>query len=242
MKRAVVVTGDSGALGSAICRAISGSLDVDVIGMSRRTSAVTQALQVDLEGRYKHVTCDLAQLGALEETFRREVYDDHIVVGLVNNSAFAYDDLATNLQVDPLHEMFTVNVYAPMLLSKLVIRNMLLNETSGSLVHISSISVHTGYKGLSMYAATKGALEAYSLNLAREWGSRGVRSNCVAAGFMDTPMTSALTEEQKERILKRNSMRSMLDVEEVADAVAFLLSEKSSGLTGATLRVDHGTI
>ncbi len=242
MKYAVVVTGDSGSLGSAICRAISTIMGVHVIGMSRRSNDVTKKLYQELGGRYEHLTCDLSDLDAVEETFRRDIYEDYAVVGLVNNSAFAYDDLATNMQIDPLQHMFTVNVYAPMVLSKLAIRNMLLNETEGALVHISSISVHTGYKGLSMYAATKGALEAYSLNVAREWGSRGIRSNCVAAGFMDTPMTSTLTEEQKERVLRRNSMKRMLDVQEVAEAVAFLVSQKSSGLTGQTLRVDHGTI
>ena len=242
MKRAIVVTGDSGSLGSAICRSVAATNDVVVIGISRRTNDVTKQLRDEIGDRYMHIGIDLGVVEKLESSFKEEVYSKYEIIGLVNNSAAAYDDLATNLSLEPLCNMFSVNVYAPMILSKLAIRNMLLNENCGSLVHISSVSVHTGYKGLAMYAGTKGALEAYSLNLAREWGPRGIRSNCVAAGFMDTKMTSVLDESQKERILKRNSMKTLLQPEEVAKTVRFLIADESSSLTGTVLRADKGTV
>ncbi len=242
MKRAIVVTGDSGSLGSAICEAISVDPECVVIGISRRENDNVERLKSQLNDRFVHLSIDLGDLDRLESDFKERVYSQYQIVGLVNNSASAYDDIATNLQLDPLRQMFSVNVYAPMVLSKMVIRNMLLNETEGSLVHISSVSVHTGYKGLSMYAATKGALEAYSLNVAREWGPRGIRSNCVAAGFMDTQMTSTLDDSQKERILKRNSMKTLLDPNEVAQTVRFLLSPESSAMTGTVIRADKGTV
>ena len=94
--------------------------------------------------------------------------------------------------------MYKVNVFSPMMLTKYMLRDMLLNKTKGSIVHISSVSAHTGYKGLAMYASTKGALEAFSKNTAREWGSLGIRSNVVCPGFMDTDMSSSLTKEQKK--------------------------------------------
>ena len=78
-----------------------------------------------------------------------------------------------------LEDMYKVNVFTPMMMSKYVIRNFLLHSVKGSIVHISSISAHTGYKGLAMYASTKGAIEAFSKNTAREWGERGIRSNTV---------------------------------------------------------------
>ncbi|THC82881.1 SDR family oxidoreductase, partial [Bacteroides fragilis] len=92
----------------------------------------------------------------------------------------------------------------------------------GSIIHISSISVHTGYKGLSMYASSKGALEAFSKDTAREWGQLGIRSNVVVPGFMETAMSSSLTEEQKDRIYKRTSLKQATDVRSVAETVAFL--------------------
>ena len=100
-------------------------------------------------------------------------------------------------------EMYKVNVFSPMMLTKYIIRDMILNKTYGSIVHISSISVHTGYKGLAMYASTKGSLEAFSKNTSREWGRMGIRSNIVCPGFMDTNMSSSLNDEQRNKIFKK---------------------------------------
>jgi 3-oxoacyl-[acyl-carrier protein] reductase len=119
---------------------------------------------------------------------------------------------------------------------------MLLHHTRGSIVHLSSISVHTGYKGLAMYASTKGALEAFSKNTAREWGELGIRSNCLVAGFMETEMSSTLDEEQKNRIYKRTSLKKAVDVQSVAETIAFLLSKNANSITGQNIHVDSGTI
>jgi 3-oxoacyl-[acyl-carrier protein] reductase len=160
----------------------------------------------------------------------------------VNNAAIAYDDIITNANYETLSNMFQVNVFTPMLITKYVIRNMLLHNNIGSIVHLSSISVHTGYKGLSMYAASKGALEAFSKNTAREWGSRKIRSNCIVAGFMDTDMSSGLTEDQKKRIYQRTSLKEGTSIDSVAETVLFLLSDKSKSITGQNIFVDNGTI
>jgi len=138
--------------------------------------------------------------------------------------------------------MYRTNVYSPMMLSKYVIRNMLFNRIKGSLVHISSISAHTGYKGLAMYASSKAALEAFSKNTAREWGEIGIRSNVVVPGFMETEMSASLSTEQKDRIYKRTSLKSATSIESVARTVAFLLSDAASSLTGQNIFVDNGTI
>ena len=93
-----------------------------------------------------------------------------------------------------------------------------------------------------MYASTKGALEAFSKNTAREWGRLGIRSNVVCPGFMSTNMSSSLSEEQRAKIFTRNSMQSELTIEEVSTTVQFLLSPDSSGITGQVIHVDNGTI
>ena len=120
--------------------------------------------------------------------------------------------------------------------------NMVFNKTKGSIVHISSISAHTGYKGLAMYASSKGALEAFSKNVAREWGALGIRSNIICPGFMDTDMSATLSDEQKVRIFNRNSLKKPVEVESVSNAVLFLLSDSSEGITGQITHVDNGTI
>ena len=162
--------------------------------------------------------------------------------GFLNNAAYAYDDIITNLNTNSLNTMFTVNVISPMILTKLILRNFLLYGTKGSIVHISSISAHTGYKGLAMYASTKGAIEAFSKNCAREWGKLGIRSNCIVAGFMETEMSSKLTEDQKERIYKRTSTKEAVSIESVASTAMYLFSQESKSITGQNIFVDNGTI
>lgn len=162
--------------------------------------------------------------------------------GLVNNAADAYDDIVTNLQLDQLELMYRVNVFSPMMLTKYVIRDMLVNGTKGSIVHISSVSAHTGYKGLAMYASSKGALESFSKGVAREWGERGIRSNVVAPGFMETGISAKLSDEQRVKIYNRTSLKKTTDVDSVADTVRFLLSNESKSITGSIIFVDNGTI
>ena len=174
--------------------------------------------------------------------YKEFISNDIQLHGYVNNAAVAYDDIVTNLNVDRLKSMYAVNVFTPMMLTKYALRNMLLHHTSGCIIHISSISVHTGYKGLAMYASSKGALEAFSKDVAREWGELGIRSNVVVPGFMETAMSSSLTQEQKERIYKRTSLKKATNIESVAQTVAFLLSEKASSITGQNIHVDNGTI
>jgi 3-oxoacyl-[acyl-carrier protein] reductase len=93
-----------------------------------------------------------------------------------------------------------------------------------------------------MYAATKGALEAFSKNTAREWGEIGVRSNCVVAGFMETEMSNSLSDEQKQRIYNRTSLKKETNKNSVVDTIKFLISENADSITGQNLFVDCGTI
>ena len=138
--------------------------------------------------------------------------------------------------------MFNVNVFSAMALTRYIIRKGLLKKKQVSIVHISSVSVHTAYKGLSMYASSKGAIEAFSKGVAREWGEMGVRSNCVVPGFMETGMSESLSSSQKDRIYKRTSLKKATSLESVADTVAFLLSDKAKSITGQSIMVDNGTI
>jgi 3-oxoacyl-[acyl-carrier protein] reductase len=214
-----------------------------VYGISRSKTEELNALLLQYPDKLKWLQYDLGDV----EKIRQIIFKDWIgldtpIHGLVNNAAMAYDDIVTNLNLDSLEKMYRLNVFTPMMLTKFVIRQMLLHHTKGSIVHISSISVHTGYKGLSMYASTKGALEAFSKNTAREWGEIGVRSNCLVAGFMETEMSSSLSENQKNRIYQRTSMKQPVDVNSVAQTILFLLSDDSKSITGQNIHVDNGTI
>ncbi len=214
-----------------------------VYGLSRSRSPELLNCIAKYPETFFHLQYDLADADGV----KGKIFDSWIgnkvpIHGFVNNAAVAYDDIITNLNLDRLSHMYTVNVFTPFMMVKSVIRNMILHRIKGSIVHISSISVHTGYKGLAMYAGSKGALEGFSKNTAREWGERGVRSNCLVAGFMETSMSETLSTEQKDRIYKRTSLKVPTSIASVAETVAFLISDNAISITGQNIHVDSGTI
>ncbi len=238
----ILVSGVSRGLGLEIARVILAQ-GAHIYGLSRSKTCEVAELMAEYPNSFFHLQYDLAD----SEGVKGKVFDDWIgsktpIHGFVNNAAIAYDDIITNLNLDRLINMYGVNVFTPYMIVKSIIRNMILHRIAGSIVHISSISVHTGYKGLAMYAGSKAALEGFSKNTAREWGERGIRSNCLVAGFMETAMSETLSKEQKDRIYRRTSMKTPTSVESVAETVAFLVSDRAISITGQNIHVDSGTI
>lgn len=238
----VLVTGILQGLGLQITKTLLEKGNT-VYGVSLTMNAELEELKKQYKDKIIIIVADLADIDkSIEIIFNKTIGFDTPLHGFVNNAAIAYDDIISNLNYDPLLKMYQVNVFSPFMLTKHVIRNMLLHNVQGSIVHISSISVHTGYKGLAMYASTKGALEAFSKTTAREWGERGIRSNCLVAGFMETGMSATLTPTQKDRIFKRTSLKKPTELISVANMVEFLISDKSLSVTGSNVHVDAGTI
>lgn len=238
----ILVTGCSRGVGLEICRVLLAQGNT-VYGVARTHTDEFKALEAEYAGKLFFKSIDLSDSeGARKSVFKEFVTNQIVLDGYVNNAAVAYDDIVTNLNLDRLKAMYDVNVFTPMMITKYAIRNMLLHKTKGSIVHISSISVHTGYKGLAMYASSKGALEAFSKDTAREWGQLGIRSNVVVPGFMATAMSASLTEEQRSKIYARTSLKAATDVHSVAETVAFLLSSNACSITGQNIHVDNGTI
>lgn len=207
----------------------------NVYGISRKPTSFTHT-------NFFNIVLDLSVCNNIESELKKQIGNKLPIHGFVNNAAMAYDDIITNMNLNHLETMYRTNVFAPFIITKFCIRNMIYNKVKGSIVHISSISVHTGYNGLSMYASTKGSLEAFSKNTAREWGRKGIRSNCVVAGFMETDMSSTLSNEQKERIYKRTSLKQSTSPTSVSNTIEFLLHKKSHSITGQLINVDSGTI
>ena len=237
-----LVTGCSRGVGLEICNVLL-QQGHSIYGVARSFSSEFEQLQQSYPDKLFFKSVDLSD----SENVRKSVFKDFVsnkvrLDGFVNNAAMAYDDIITNLNLDKLQSMYAVYVFTPMMMTKYAIRNMLLHHTAGSIIHISSISAHTGYKGLAMYASSKGAMEAFSKDTAREWGELGIRSNVVVPGFMETSMSSTLTGEQKNRIYKRTSLKKPTSITSVAETVAFLLTEKAASITGQNIHVDSGTI
>lgn len=242
MKKNILLTGCSRGVGLETTKILVGK-GYMVYGVSRTLTKEYEELMKINPKQVKFMSYDLSNVNDIQkELFKNYIPNSVALHGYVNNAAIAYDDIITNLNIDRLETMFKVNVYSPFNITKYAIRNMIYNRVKGSIIHISSISVHTGYKGLAMYAGSKGALEGFSKNTAREWGERGVRSNCLVAGFMDTDMSSTLTTEMKNRIFKRTSLKKPTELKSVANTIEFLLSENASSITGQNIHVDSGTI
>ena len=127
-----------------------------------------------------------------------------------------------------------------MLLSKYVVRGMMA-DGGGRIVNVTSIIGFTGYSGLSVYGATKASMIGFTRSLAREVGRRGINVNAVAPGFLDTEMTQSLSGEQRQRIARRSALRRLVDVDDVADAVEFLIGDKAKSITGTVMTVDAGS-
>lgn len=239
---AVLVTGDSRGLGHEIVSVLLNYEDYFIVGISRAKTTEIEELEKSYPDKYIHYDFDLSNPDAIKNFYLNTLKKHGPYIGLVNNAGIAYDDIVTNARGELLDKMFRINVYSPIMFSKYIIRDMLLHNTKGSLVHISSVCAHTGYKGLSMYSSTKGALESFSRTVAREWGVCGIRSNCVAPGFIETGMSETLTHEQKDRIFKRTSLKRGSDTSDIAQTIRFLLSDKANSITGAVISVDCGTI
>ena len=116
----------------------------------------------------------------------------------------------------------------------------MLADGGGRIVNVASIIGLTGYSGLSVYGATKASMIGFTRSLAREVGRKRVTVNSVAPGFLETEMTKELDEEQLQKIARRSALRSLATVDDVANAVEFLLGEKSQSITGTVLTVDAG--
>lgn len=237
----VLLTGVSKGLGLSVAENLL-EKGHTVYGLSRTKTEQLLNLKTQYKSTLNLLEYDLKDVESIRKKIFKKFLGNAPLHAFINNAAIAYDDIITNANLELLHNMFVVNVYSPINLTKYAIRNMMLNKVKGSIIHISSISVHTGYKGLSMYASSKGALEAFSKNTAREWGELGIRSNCIVSGFMDTEMSSTLSESQKSRIYNRTSLKKAVSPESIASTIAFLISDDAKSITGQNIHVDSGTI
>jgi 3-oxoacyl-[acyl-carrier protein] reductase len=160
--------------------------------------------------------------------------------GLVNCAGLAVSGVLAMMPDRSLDDAIATNLRGTLILTRRVIRQMRLSEQGGSIINISSVVGLRGYRGMAVYGATKGALDAMTRALARELGAWKIRVNSVAPGYLNTEMSSALNEDQLHKIVRRTPLGRLGTPADVVGPVMFLLSDDSAFVTGQVLVVDGG--
>ena len=240
--RNIIVTGGSRGLGLGIARRLSEE-GYRVIAIARQNtdqlSSVIQETASSHPNSIHFVRFDLSDVPNIPNLVKSVRSDYGPIYGLINNAAISFDGALATMHNSQIERLVCLNTLSPMVLTKYVVRNMMSNG-GGRIVNVASIIGFTGYSGLSVYAATKASMIGFTRSLAREVGRLRINVNAVAPGFMDTDMTEALGPDRREQVARRSALRRFPQVEEVADAVEFLLGPKSSSITGTVLTVDAG--
>jgi len=240
--RNVVVTGGSRGLGLGIVRRLCAE-GYHAVAVARQMNdglaAVMEQAERQHPGSIHFISFDLANIEGIPDLVKKLHKDFGPFYGLVNNAALSSDGALALMHNSQIEQLIRVNTLSPIVLTKYVVRHMMA-DGGGRVVNVASILGFTGYSGLSVYGATKASMIGFTRSLAREVGRLGVNVNAVAPGFMDTDMTQGLDGERRDKVAHRSALRRFPDVDDVADAVEFLLGAKAKNITGTVLTVDAG--
>ncbi len=236
-EKTALVTGASGGIGGAIARALHGA-GAAVVLSGTRTDAL-EALAGDLGGRVAVVPCDLSDADAVAGLVKRAEDALAPIDILVNNAGLTRDNLSMMLKDEDWQQVLDVNLTAGFRLVRSALRGMM-RRRWGRIIGVSSIVGVTGNAGQANYAASKAGMIGMSKSIAAEVATRGITVNCIAPGFIATPMTDRLDEGQHERLLQAIPAKRLGTPEDVAACAVFLASEEASYVTGQTLHVNGG--
>jgi 3-oxoacyl-[acyl-carrier protein] reductase len=239
-ERVVIVTGGSRGLGAGIVESFLANGDI-VATCSRSATDRTEAWAADpaLEGRFMFAPLDMVD-GKACAAFVDEVTGRFGRIDvLVNNAGVARDGVIALMGDDDIDTVIDLNLRATFAMTRAVVRRMLLAH-AGRIVNISSVVGTSGYRGLSVYSASKAGLDGFTRSLAREQGSRGITVNSVAPGYLRTEMSHGLDEDQLQQIARRTPAGRLGEAEDIGAVIVFLASPEAGFLTGQTIVVDGG--
>jgi len=232
-----LVTGASGGIGADIARALH-SVGAEVALSGTRVEP-REALAAELGERSHILPCNLSDAEAVEALPKQAIEAMGAMDILVNNAGITRDNLFMRMSDEEWAQVLEVNLSSTMRLCRGALRGMMKSRW-GRIINISSIVGATGNPGQGNYAAAKAGMVGMSKSLAYEVASRGVTVNCVAPGFIATPMTDKLNDDQKAAINVKIPAGRMGTPEEIAAAVLYLASNEAGYVTGATLHVNGG--
>ena len=236
--RVALVTGASRGIGAAIARVLA-EQGMRVVGTAT-SAAGAESINAVLApmgglGRVLNVT-DPASIDSLMDSIRADLGEP---VVLVNNAGITQDNILMRMKEDEWHQVIDTNLTALYRLSKACVRGMT-KVRWGRIINVTSVVGSMGNAGQSNYAATKAGAEGMARSLARELGSRSITVNCVAPGFIDTDMTRALADAQRDALQSQIPLGRLGEPEDTAATVAFLASDAGQYITGETIHVNGG--
>ena len=235
--KSALVTGASGGIGADIARALHSA--GAVVALSGTRVEPLEALAAELGERSHVLPCNLSDAEAVEALPKQAIEAMGAMDILVNNAGITRDNLFMRMSDEEWAQVLEVNLTSTMRLCRGALRGMMKSRW-GRIINISSIVGATGNPGQGNYAAAKAGMVGMSNSLAYEVASRGVTVNCVAPGFIATPMTDKLNDDQKAAINVKIPAGRMGTPEEIAAAVLYLASNEAGYVTGATLHVNGG--
>ena len=232
-----LITGATGGIGQAIAKQMK-DRGAKLILSGTRENVLNQIVK-DLGNDVKSVVSNLQDKDSILSMAKDAEACHGKIDILVNNAGITIDGLLMRMKDEDWDTVMNVNLSACMRLTRQVLRGML-KRRYGRIIFISSIVGYTGNAGQSNYSASKSGLIGLSKSLAAEVASRGITCNLVAPGFIPTPMTDKLTEDQKNNIIKNIPVDRLGSPQDISAACVYLASEESSFITGTTLHVNGG--
>lgn len=232
-----LVTGATGGIGASIARTLHAH--GAEVAISGTRAEKLEELAGELGDRVHVLPANLSDRGSVDGLAKAASEAMGGVDILVNNAGITRDNLAMRMKEDEWDSVLQVNLESVFRLSKGFLRTMMKSRW-GRIINITSVVGVTGNPGQANYAASKAGLIGMSKSLAQEVASRGITVNCVAPGFISTPMTDALTDDQKAAITNNIPSGTLGKPEDIAASVLYLASEEANYVTGQTLHVNGG--
>jgi 3-oxoacyl-[acyl-carrier protein] reductase len=236
----IVVTGATGGIGAALSKALHAQGANLILTGTHDDERLTGFIS-ELGSRAHGLKCDLLNLSDVESLLERAIQIAGQIDGLICNAGTNRDMLAIKMTDEDFMHVIKINLESTFILNRDFVRHMIRNR-KGRIINISSVVGCTGNAGQANYAASKAGVIAMSKSLAREVATRGVTINCIAPGFIQTPMTDKLTEDQKARSIASIPAGRFGKPEDVACAAVYLMSDEADYVTGHTIHVNGGML